>query len=1510
MKTVRKHTATLNLPTLRLEGGLFLPDMLEKAALGQARLQAEADYGIPKGLKLKDEYSRAFQIACAQWRSFAPLLERTDFDAQRATATFVTELLRDAFGYVSVGAVTSIALGERSYPITHLASAPHQSIHPQHNVPIVVAPHTLGLDDADTRFAIAGSGSRKKTAFQLAQELLNASPDHQWALVTNGKTLRLLRDAATLTRPSYLEVDLQDLLSGQRFAEFAFVWRLLHASRAGLVGGTADAAAPVVWEAWREAGQEEGTRVRDGLRLGVTEALLTLGQGFVQHPANDALRQALQDGSLTKEAYFAQLLRLIYRFIFIFSVEERGLVPNAPQTDDDPATARAKLAASQTYAQGYALARLRDMSLRRRARTRFDDLWQGVKIVFKGLAHGESRLGLPALGGLFAPAQCPTLDAAQLTNADLLAAMKSMRWVSQSGGSLAPIDYRNMGTEELGSVYESLLELVPEVDLHARTFGFVGLTSKGTSSGTVAGNDRKLTGSFYTPDSLVQELIKSALDPVIEQRLAANPGNPIEALLSIRVLDPACGSGHFLLAAARRLAERLAALRSPDGVVTPQAYRHALREVIARCIFGVDRNPMAVELARTALWLEGFEEGRPLGFLDHHLQCGDALLGLTDLHALEKGIAKDAFKALSGDDKEVCKQLSKSNAAGLKQIAKDLQSGQVLLGFDNATGLQTLRAIEALSAETPEEVAAKEQAYVQFCELSSHSPLGLAADLMVGAYLMTKTADTAAMVPTSETLHAALTAPHTLQEQGTVHSATVAAAHAACQQAQVLHWPLAFPQVFAAGGFDCVLGNPPWERIKLQEEEFFATRHPAVAAAKNKAERSQRIQWLSEGMLSQHLYPTDGTHLAATESVAEQRLYTEFIIARRVAEAASVFMHVDGVDGGRYPLTGVGDVNTYALFAETILQITAPTGRAGFIVPTGIATDDSTKAYFGHITQSGRLVSLYDIENRSKLFAAVDSRMKFCLITLGKTNVTEFVFFAEQANQLTDSRRRFALTPDEFRLINPNTLTCPVFRSARDAELTKKLYRAAPVLIREAVWQGEGKDAKLIEPEVNPWGIRFSTMFHMSNDSHLFRDTNAPDLLPLYEAKLIHQFDHRWATYTPTGDSRDMTLAEKQDSHSSARPRYWVNQREVWLRLTTLPDGLRKALRDRNESATVLCVTQLLFGRWLSTLHGRHGCESENLSDLKVYPGWLAFVKQYPFAQQVAPVSLALCGDNPPCLKPLDDNYLPAQGSFEVAMSNERASTAWYAVDPQALAQVLAFTAKHTDLLGPTQAFQSAKDVLDLAERWLEQSCPNWLMGWRDICRATDERTVIASLMPLAGVGNKAPLLQLPPPISGSHAAAFLGNLSALAFDFVARQKIGGTTLNYFYLKQFPVLPPDRYTEVDLDFIVPRVLELTFTAHDLSGWAQDLGYNGSPFAFDPDRRATLRAELDAYYARLYGLTRDELRYILDPADVMGTDYPSETFRVLKNSELREFGEYRTQRLVLEAWDKLEREALR
>ena len=511
MKRIRnsKHQATLNLPTIQLEGSLFLPDQLEKAAQGRAQGQTEVDYGVPKGVKLKDEYSRAFQIACAQWQHFAAQLDRDDIDAHRLTISFVSELLRDALGYTPVQPVTSVQVAAMAYPVNVMAG----------RMAVLVAPHNLALDDADPRFAVAGSGNRKKSAFQAMQELLNASPDHTWGIVSNGKQLRLLRDAASLTRPTYLEFDLADLLGGQRYAEFANVWRLLHGSRAPQSSG-----AGCVWEQWREAGKAEGTRVRDGLRNGVEKALLTFGEGFLQHPTNDALRAALHDGSLSKDAYFQQLLRLVYRLIFVFTVEERGVLHPV----DDSAEA---LAARKAYAGGYALSRLRELCLKRRARNRHDDHWQAVRIVWRGLAQGQPQLALPALGGLFAESQCPHLDTASLHNTHMLAALQHLRWAVIAQGktsSLTPVDYRNMGPEELGSVYESLLELTPTINLPARSFGFLGVTGEGNA----AGSHRKTSGSYYTPDNLVQELIRTALDPLIDQQLAKHPEGPIDALLS------------------------------------------------------------------------------------------------------------------------------------------------------------------------------------------------------------------------------------------------------------------------------------------------------------------------------------------------------------------------------------------------------------------------------------------------------------------------------------------------------------------------------------------------------------------------------------------------------------------------------------------------------------------------------------------------------------------------------------------------------------------------------------------------------------------------------------------------------------------------------------------------------------------------------------------------------------------------------------------------------------------
>ncbi|MCX7692682.1 MAG: SAM-dependent DNA methyltransferase, partial [Tepidimonas taiwanensis] len=707
------------------------------------------------------------------------------------------------------------------------------------------------------------------------------------------------------------------------------------------------------------------------------------------------------------------------------------------------------------------------------------------------------------------------------------------------------------------------------------------------------------------------------------------------------------------------------------------------------------------------------------------------------------------------------------------------------------------------------------------------------------------------------------------------------AARQLCRAHGVFHWWVAFPQVATRGGFDVMLGNPPWEQLQISEEEFFASRAPSVAALagdkrkKAIAELERSTPWL----------------------------WREFHAAKRQYDASNLFFRA----GGRFPLSAFGKLNTYALFAETFLQATAPAGRAGFIVPTGIATDDSTKAYFGHIAGGGRLESLYSFQNREGLFPSVGTLITFSLLTLGAAPQAEFVCFATQVAQLADRRRRFTLAPEDFALINPNTRTCPVFRSRRDAELTKKLYRAAPVLIREAVVDAEGR---VLAPEVNPWGISFSQgLFNMTSDSGLFHDAPAaagqPRRLPLYEAKMIRQFDHRWATYEAAGaggepDTVDVPDTRKADPAYTVRPRYWVDEREVLARIARVPARVARAwlalhaargsgdaaAQDRAQAELHLALAQWVAGDLFHAAAGPAPCPA----------GWSPQQAQ----RHVAAVEQALQARFPKL-----DATLRAEG-----LSTKKALADF----PKWAQQNREARLADDELAALAQALQApaAPEALQaLLDDWMDRRSPRWLMGWRDICRSTDERTVIASVVPRVGVGNKIPLLFPSVDISAARSAALLGNLSAMALDFVARQKIGGTTLNYFYIKQFPVLPPDRYTDADLAFIVPRVLELTYTAHDLQAWYDDLAAydprpvadQGRPFPWDAERRALLRAELDAYYARLYGLTRDELRYILDPADVMGADYPSETFRVLKEGEIRAYGEYRTRRLVLEAWDR-------
>lgn len=1389
--------------SLRVEGGLFPGEFLNNLRALTLKGQASQDYGLHRTLKLRDEIGRYWRMATAEWETFADIRQREDVQRDKLTRErFLEPLLKAVFGFEALTRPPALRIGERQFPITHLAFGNVDEAH----VPLVLVGPEHDLDKSDPLF---GDDGRRRSPQGLMQEYLNATDEALWGIVSNGEVVRILRDNPSMTRPAFIEIDLTRLFGDDLYADFVAVWLLLHASRFAPQQASADNC----WlEQWRQEAAEQGERARESLRDGVEGALRALGTGFLAHPANQALRDAIQAGELSDTEFFQQLLRMVYRLLFLITAEDRRVL-HPPEA---PPEARA------LYAAGYSLSLLRERARRRRFYDQYDDIWAGLSLTFDGLAAGQPALGLPALGGLFASDKCPALDTAKLGNKALLNAIRAITWVSRPSGATR-INYRDMDTEELGSVYESLLELIPRINPATTpwAFGFVG----DDAGANTQGHARKTTGSYYTPDALVQELIRSALLPVMEQRLQENPASPRDALLDIKVCDPACGSGHFLLAAARKLAARLAELDAAGDQYTDQQFRHALREVVQKCIYGVDLNPMAVELCKTALWIETLEPGKPLGFLDAHIRCGNALVGVFDPAVLEQGIPDDAFKPLTGDDKDIASAAKKLNKANAKKLAISLHMPR-----------DAYVQVEAMPEETVEEVAAKQAAWREAEKSDQASKARQLEDIYTAAFFVPKDAEHEKCIPTNASLMAAW--------QGEVDQDLAREVQVLAQVHGFFHWRLAFGQVFdrSQGGFDVLLGNPPWERIKLQEKEFFAARHPDIAGAINAAARQRLITALASG------------------SESEKRLFNDFQLARRAAEASSLF-----VRAGRFPLTGTGDVNLYALFAEQFLKAIGIGGRAGVIVPTGISTDDSTKVFFGHITTEHRLASLYDFENREGIFNGVHRSYKFCLLTLAdNVEQANLLFFATQVAHLKDDRRMFQLAPEDFALINPNTLTCPVFRSRKDAELTRKIYRRAPVLMR---------DADDSQPGSNPWQIKFQAMFHMSNDSGLFRtlaDLDAKGAvfdgnhllvgetryLPLYEAKMVHHYDHRWATYERDGEtSRDMTLEEKQNPDALPLPRYWVDQWQVVMRTTDAPAAVLKPWRKDEEEAVVKPLTQWAVGAARALGH----------------------------AQQKALEAL-VSGD---ASGQADDLF--GADVFAAADSLQSESP----LDAEGL-----------ELLAKAALAGDKRLLLQCGREVLTSRCPGYLLGWRDICRSTDERTVIAGFIPLAGVGNSFPLMLFPKNLEPKHIAALSGNLTSLVFDFVARHKVGGTHLNFFIYKQLPVLPPGAYSDSDLQYICERVVVLACTALDMEPLARALGFQEASFEFQEASRHQRKCELDAYFAHLYSLTREELRYILEPADVMGDDYPSETFRGLKNNELKRFGEYRTQRLVLEAYDSL------
>ena len=1301
------------------------------------------DYGLPKGERLNEVITQSWSRLLKHWAEFSNASENLPDNESGTGLTndkWSLPLLRElGFGLLPTSPGPEIE--GRTYAINRFFGP----------VPI----HLIGCGLSLDRRTAGARGAAIVNPHGLVQEYLNRSDDHLWAIVSNGLRLRVLRDNLAMSRQSFLEFDLESMFSGEVYSDFVLLWLTAHATRFSPVEGERPNTCRL--EKWTKLAEEQGTRALGDLRGGVERALQILGEGFTSHPKNSDLRDALRDGQVSLFDFHGQLLRVIYRLIFLFVAEDRTIEGTSLLHPIDTSEAGKK--ARECYATYYSTARLREVASKIKG-SRHGDLWRQFQVLLGALSgeddYSEVRkhLGLPILGSfLWDPNYTTVLNEADLTNYDFLEILRNLCFTRQDN-VLRPVDYKNLGAEELGGVYESLLSLTPQISSDGARFSFAEF----------AGSERKTSGSYYTPDSLVQCLLDSALDPVVEDAIRGKVGDEAEkAILNLKVCDPAVGSGHFLVGAAHRLARHLSRVRSlaqGESEPSPLLYQQALRDVIGRCLYGVDINPMSAELCRVSLWLEALEPGKPLSFLDHHIRVGNSLIGATP-ELIAGGLPDDVFKAIEGDDTRACTFLRKRNRSereGLGPLFKQQEAQTQTLLAEAASTL------ELLPDHRPEDIRAKELAFRRHEKTDEYFHKKQLADAWCAAFVIRKfflesgRNNSVCGITQSHLneLAESNTLPANLQEEVSRISGLY----------QFFHWHLAFPEVFAIGGFDCILGNPPWEQIEFDARQFFSSSVPEIASAKHKAERDRLIAAL------EHKDPSN---------------YKSYLFALSMLEATKKFFH----ESGAYPLTSIGRLNYAPLFVELSKSLTRDVGRCGLVTPSGILADSYNQEFSKDLINKNRLVSFYDFENRRQIFTNVQGNMKFCLITIG-TNFTGSIVSGCQLDDpelIKINQRLYRIKTSDVQNTNPNTENFPMFSSARDANLVLGLYRRNPVIWNER------------EPDGNYWAGRALIMYMSNSSSGLFKTKENLEhdgwtlegnrfyrdesvAIPFFEAKLIGQFNHRAATY----------------------------------------EGIDVQRRFNTHAGT-----------------------NRTSSDQLLSPAY---------------------------------QPLPRYWIFDVEFQKSLGASHMY------------------------------------------------YLGYRKIISAVaDSRSMVACILPQMAVSDSFPLFLsgLPANLTGCLCAC----LNSFCLDYNLRQKASGANLNLYIFKQLASPLPATYNNPCLwgngeqamnDWILPYVLELTFTAWDLESFARECGYVGPPFHWDEDRRFLLRCELDAAFFHLYlpaesngnwhraeGETDNELESLKAnfPTPRSAVDYIMESFPIIRNKDIKKYGDYRTKLVILKIYDQMQ-----
>ena len=901
----------------------------------------------------------------------------------------------------------------------------------------------------------------------------------RWGMLTSGDVWSLYYSRARPRATGYFEVDLGSVL-GAGDEDALRVFYLLFRRESFVLR---DGARTTFLQSALDEGRRYEERVASDLSGTVFERVFPSLVSSLAHASGEEL-------STVREA----ALIFLYRLLFILYAEDRGLLPvNDPRYDDYGLRRRVREDIARRMESGSVFS------------TAVSSYHDRLKSLCSQIDKGDASIGLPPYnGGLFAAEAAPMLQSVRLTDATLAPLIYDLSH-AESEGSRRFISYRDMSVQQLGSIYERLLEREPvrndEGRIEVRPNSYA----------------RKDSGSFFTPQELVDLIVDRTLKPLAEERLTGFKEkseelrsdrrpiserradlmrlDPAEAVLELKVLDPAMGSGHFLVTAVDFLSDQIADMveEAPsvpdwleDEYVSPLAGRvdsirrdivtraresgwtideaqltdQAIirRMVLKRCIYGVDKNPLTVELAKVSLWLHSFTVGAPLSFLDHHLRCGDSLVGLSVTEAtaeLNRLGGLFASSAIAGAEAATTgmQQIEEMSDADISEVQ---ESASLFRGVEDTTA-DVRRLLDFLCGLRWMTAGMKKREQATF-EYPLVQTLGSRPD---DAYVLLARGD----MSRSE-LRGVRSEANADSDFARIWSD----ARSIADRERFLHWQVAFPGVWQgwqdaspSGGFDAVIGNPPWDNIEQPEVEWFALRDDEISLAATGAIRKALIKRKQDA----------GDELALQYEEVK-RLATEL---RQLARTS-----------GHYPMLSGGRTNLYSLFVERAMGLVRPDGLVGLLTPSGIYADKTAARFFKSVSTTGRVSSIFDFENRKIFFKDVHASFKFCALIFGgvarRFDETECAFFIHDIEIVDDPERCFPLAPEDFARVNPNTGTRPCF----GLDVMRRSHGVSTSDIR--CWLNHLGRVRAQRRGLS--GIK-QGLFNMTSDSHPFRTAKQLD---------------------------------------------------------------------------------------------------------------------------------------------------------------------------------------------------------------------------------------------------------------------------------------------------------------------------------------------------------------------------------------------------------------------------------